>query len=1285
MDYNTKPRHQTSKKSIPSKRRHSNHTAEVDVTSVDKSPQNTSNTARKIIPARRRVNKTSATLTKTQKSSIHRNVIVQWNICGLMGKVPELQLIAKQLKPKVIALQETLFDDKKYVDRLDNRKYKWYVQPGRNVTKNGVALAIDKDIPQTQIKLNTELQAVACRTLDKNKMTYVSIYIPPRKITPKKLKTELSKLIKQLPKPFILMGDFNSHSTEWGSFKTDRWGTAVTDVANKLNLHIMNNGKCTRVSKSYTCMSAVDLTIISNKIDSFSWDVDKDCRGSDHLPILIYEKSTLKKSNTKQRWEHNRANWSKFQSTLISKSRNKDITSISELTSDIYEAASVSIPKRRTRVNKNVPWWNDEVANCIKLRKIALRNFQKHIPINSTKIKLAKQLRDAKDNARLVIKKAKKESWKEFLKSINKDENDSRTIWNNIHALSGNNKRRKITLQEGDNIIEDPKKVANKLADYFYEQSATEQYSRYFKQIKRDKENKKLKVRYNTSKAYNTEFSLQELEAALENATGKATGGDGISYEMLRHLPYETKLQLLNEFNKIWTNGGIPNEWKLGLVTPIPKQDNNPHESKNYRPITLLSCIGKTMERMVNTRLITEIEEKMKLNPNQFAFRPGKSTDDYFTELESIISPPIQEDKHVEMALLDISKAYDRAWRRPILEQLTKWNIDGNMIRYVEDFLSNRKFQVEIDDIKSEEKSQENGIPQGAVLSVTLFLIAMNSIEITYKKKNKHIQVKILVYADDILIIVIGNIKQKIRAHLQKVVTRVYKWARNRGFTIAPNKSKILHICKLNKHSKKISNITIEDQIIPQVKYAKLLGITIDSRLNFKQHMVELRKEVKNRCNMIKAIGGRYKGANRRTMLNVFNSLVLSKILYGAHFYSMGDQNQWSIIEPSYNQTIRTITGALRTSPVTSILAETGVIPLKTHIKLNTIKKAIKWLELHNQINENDTPLCKRANLFALELTNEKIPRIAKRFDPIGKRWYDPKVKIDQSTKHKLRAGEQQSIVSKVFLETLNKYSNHNKIYTDGSVKDDETGCGIHMDSHDVPIKLNNMCTIFSAESYALMIASKEAAKMKKPSIIFTDSAGCISALMKGKSQHPWIENIHKTAINSNNSITFCWIPSHVGIKGNEIADNIAEKGRIEGNLHEEVPAHDAAHWFNTRTKWAHEYIWRRTNKSFLRQSKPTTLPWTDRKTIRDQRILTRLRIGHTWLSHGYLLHKEDPPECDSCRIPLTMDHIIRMCPKYDTSRKKFKITGLSIYNNNDTNERNLLGFLHENNFMDKI
>lgn len=83
--------------------------------------------------------------------------------------------------------------------------------------------------------------------------------------------------------------------------------------------------------------------------------------------------------------------------------------------------------------------------------------------------------------------------------------------------------------------------------------------------------------------------------------------------------------------------------------------------------------------------------------------------------------------------------------------------------------------------------------------------------------------------------------------------------------------------------------------------------------------------------------------------------------------------------------------------------------------------------------------------------------------------------------------------------------------------------------------------------------------------------------------------------------------------------------------------------------------------------------------------MLTRLRIGHTWMSHGYKLNKGDPPKCRICNNNLTADHIIRECIGYAEQRETFKTESLNIYNNDETNEQNLINFLKETETFQRV
>ena len=197
---------------------------------------------------------------------------------------------------------------------------------------------------------------------------------------------------------------------------------------------------------------------------------------------------------------------------------------------------------------------------------------------------------------------------------------------------------------------------------------------------------------------------------------------------MLTNLGKIAKKNLLTYYNHIWDNQVIPKEWKHAIVIPIPKPGKDQTKPDNYRPISLTSCMCKLLEKIINARLNWVFKEKKIITPTQCGSQPGKSTVDSLAQLEDYIRKNYLRKQATIAVMFDLVKAYDTIWRRTILENMKKQQLTGNLPGFIQEFLKERTFQVRLQGEFSETLTLENGIPQGSVLSSSLFALGINNI-----------------------------------------------------------------------------------------------------------------------------------------------------------------------------------------------------------------------------------------------------------------------------------------------------------------------------------------------------------------------------------------------------------------------------------------------------------------------------------------------------------------------------------------------------------------------------
>ena len=217
------------------------------------------------------------------------------------------------------------------------------------------------------------------------------------------------------------------------------------------------------------------------------------------------------------------------------------------------------------------------------------------------------------------------------------------------------------------------------------------------------------------------------------------TGPDDIHYQMLKHLP--------EIFNGIWTTGVFPESWRLATVIPIPKPGKYHAEPTNHRPVAQTSCLCKT-ERMINKRLVWYLESNNLLTKLQSGFRAERSTNDNLVRLETFIRDAFIKREHVVAVFFDLEKAYDTTWRYGILKDLHNFGMKGRLPNFIKSFLEDLTIQVRVGSTLSDLYDQEQGVPQGAILSTTLFNVKLNIINcLDYKTVLCTLMISVYVFA----------------------------------------------------------------------------------------------------------------------------------------------------------------------------------------------------------------------------------------------------------------------------------------------------------------------------------------------------------------------------------------------------------------------------------------------------------------------------------------------------------------------------------------------------------
>ena len=209
--------------------------------------------------------------------------------------------------------------------------------------------------------------------------------------------------------------------------------------------------------------------------------------------------------------------------------------------------------------------------------------------------------------------------------------------------------------------------------------------------------------------------------------SNKAVGEDLISHRVHKATKRSISKPLCMPFNKSLQTSVYPTSWKSAITMPMYKK--GPKElSSNYSPISLLSCIGKIMDRLIYKHIYNNLISKNLIYEKQPGFLTGHSTVYQLIDIFHQICQGIDTKSYTCMIFCDISKAFDRVWHRGLLFKLKQNGINGRLIDWIENYLSDRTQKVFIASSMSNPKHTSAGVPQGSVLGPLFLQVYVNDI-----------------------------------------------------------------------------------------------------------------------------------------------------------------------------------------------------------------------------------------------------------------------------------------------------------------------------------------------------------------------------------------------------------------------------------------------------------------------------------------------------------------------------------------------------------------------------
>jgi len=639
------------------------------------------------------------------------------------------------------------------------------------------------------------------------------------------------------------------------------------------------------------------------------------------------------------------------------------------------ETLGVNSAQRR---RKAPAFLNRETWACIVSRRKAYSAVRRAVCRAASQEEIAElwnKFLEHRRTSHSLVDGSKKQAWERFVTELNESPKGGREQWKRLERLQGSATVTKWgAVRDRRGNLVDPHSVGylSRWREYYAELGRVSEDVQpsmqaqvdaamndplFFQDLSRGDAGRLLQL--------NDELRIDEVANCLRSLPNhKAVGTDGFSNEVLKALGPEA---LIGVLSLLWDEEHCPADWQLAIIHPLPKLGDRA-DLGNTRGISLLSCLAKLYEGILNARLKQFLMEENKLTPEQGGFRPHRECTEQAIVLHQALWRRKVSGVSTYVGFIDFAKAFDRVWRKGLLWKLHALGVRGKMLRVIANLYSSTEACVRVNNACTNTFSVDRGVRQGGVLSPLLFLVFINDILDRMKEANLGIRTPGLVrdspwtmtprlagllWADDVVLLADSP------EDLSRMFEMVDQWCSEWGMEVNAKKSNVMVVSpnpalgftELSEWAAR-TPFTLGGGVVELTRRYKYLGIHFQDDLEWSAALAD-RLEATRKAIFAKSAVLRNGDIDYDVRRRYFDATIMSVALWGAELWA-SDRKQCARMERCLAPALRMILQLPGKAARSAMAWELGIVPICLRVAARRTRLYLKWKQEDSSIDKSN-------------------------------------------------------------------------------------------------------------------------------------------------------------------------------------------------------------------------------------------------------------------------------------------------------------------------------------------